>query len=395
VTSTVPGFGVATEPDPGSLDGFVDLASRRFGGSVVAATDETFAPKENLILPSVPTFTARTFGQRGQVYDGWETRRRREPGHDWAIVRLGLPGVVHGVVVDTAHFTGNYPESAALDGRCEDGYPGAAQLAGAADGWLSLVPRRRLRGDTRNVFAVAARQLVTHLRLTIHPDGGVARLRVYGEVVPDPRRLLDLSLDLAALENGGRVEECSNRYYSAPDNVIAPGRPATMGEGWETRRRRGEGNDWLRLRLAAAGHVRQVVLDTTHFIGNAPGAARILGCDATVADPADPASWWELLPRTRLQPDTRHWFDTDPNPRTTHARVDIYPDGGLARVRLHGVLSTDGRAELTLRWWNALPAAEAERLLLAAGLPADQAGAAAAGRPDADLPDPLRAELLP
>jgi allantoicase len=394
VTATVPGLAGGGEPDPGSLDGFVDLASRRFGGSVVVANDETFAPKESLILPSVPTFTARTFGHRGQVYDGWETRRRREPGHDWAMVRLGLPGVVHGVVVDTAHFTGNYPEACSIDGRCEDGYPAAAELIAADADWIGLVPRRRLRGDTRNVFAAGPRQLVTHVRLAIYPDGGVARLRVYGEVVPDPRRLLDLSLDLAALENGGRVEECSNRYYSAPDNVIAPGRPATMGEGWETRRRRGDGNDWLRLRLAAAGHVRQVVLDTTHFVGNAPGAARILGCDATATDPADPANWWELLPRTRLQPDTRHWFDTDPNRRATHAQVDIYPDGGLGRIRLHGVLAADGRVELTRRWWNALPAAAAQRLLLDAGLPADQAQAAAAARPAADLPPALHAELL-
>jgi allantoicase len=394
MTGTVPGLAGGGEPDPGSLDRFVDLASRRFGGSVVAANDETFAPKESLILPSVPTFTARTFGHRGQVYDGWETRRRREPGHDWAVVRLGLPGIVHGVVVDTAHFTGNYPEAASVDGRWEDGYPAAAELVGTEAGWAGLVPRRRLRGDTRNVFAAGPRHLVTHVRLAIYPDGGVARLRVYGEVVPDPRRLLELSLDLAALANGGRVDDCSNRFYSAPDNVIAPGRPATMGDGWETRRRRGDGNDWLRLRLAGAGHIRQAVVDTTHFVGNAPGAARILGCDATAADPADPASWWELLPRTRLQPDTRHRFDTDPTRRATHAQVDIYPDGGLGRVRLYGDLATDGRSELAHRWWNALPATAAARLLLAAGLPADQAESTAAGRPATDLPAALRPGLL-
>jgi allantoicase len=375
------------ELDPGSLDGFVDLASRRFGGSVVAANDETFAPKESLILPSVPTFAARTFGHRGQVYDGWETRRRREPGQDWAVVRLGLPGIVHGVVVDTAHFTGNFPESCSIDGQWADGYPTAAELLDAEAEWVNLVPRRRLRGDTRNVFAVSLREVVTHVRLVIYPDGGVARLRVYGEVVPDPRRLLDLSLDLAGLANGGRVEDCSNRYYSAPENVIAPGRPATMGEGWETRRRRGEGNDWLRLRLAGAGHVRQAVLDTTHFVGNAPGSARILGCDATATDPGDPSSWWELLPRTRLQPDTRHWFNTDPTPRLTHAQVDIYPDGGLARVRLYGDIAADGRDEMTRHWWNALPPVAADRLRLAADQATD-----APPTPDADPTAGLRAD---
>jgi allantoicase len=377
-----------------SLDRFVDLASRRVGGSVLAANDETFAAKEALILPAVPTFTARTFGPRGQIYDGWETRRRRDPGHDWAVIRLGLPGVVHGVVVDTAHFTGNYPESAALDGQWADGYPTAPELLARNADWINLVPNRRLRGDTRNVFAVPVRQQVTHVRLMIFPDGGVARLRVYGEVVPDPRRLVDLSIDLAALENGGRVEDASNRFYSAPDNVIGPGRPTTMGDGWETRRRRGEGNDWLRLRLAAAGHVRQIVLDTTHFVGNAPGSARVLGCDATEDDPDDLASWWELLPQTRLQPDTRHWFSTDPSRRATHARVDIYPDGGLGRIRLYGDLTADGRADITRTWWNSLPAPAAAGLLADAGVSATAAADAVEARPEAPLPEALRASLL-
>jgi allantoicase len=384
------------EPDPGMLDGLVDLASRRLGGSVIAANDETFAPKESLILPSVPVFTARTFGHRGQVYDGWETRRRRDAGFDWVVLRLGVPGVVHGVVVDTAHFTGNHPESAGIEGRWVDGYPGAGEVIGEPADWVGLIPRRRLRGDTRNVFAVApgTRQVVSHARLLIYPDGGVARLRVYGEVVPDPRRLLGMTVDLAAVQNGGRVEDASNRFYSAPENVIAPGAAATMGDGWETRRRRGGGNDWLRLRLAGAGHIRQLVLDTSHCVGNAPGAARVLACDATTGDPADPGSWWELLPQTRLQPDTRHWFSTDPTERATHVRVDIYPDGGMARVRVYGDLATDGRVELTRRWWNALPDLAAERLLVGSGEDPAVARDAVRGRPEADLPAVLRPLLL-
>jgi allantoicase len=392
----LPAAGVGGEPDPGTLDGLLDLASRRLGGSVIAANDETFAPKESLILPSVPVFTARTFGHRGQVYDGWETRRRREAGFDWAVVRLGVPGVVHGVVVDTAHFTGNFPESAAVEGRWVDGYPGVGEVIGEPADWVGLIPRRRLRGDTRNVFAVAPgiRQAASHVRLLIYPDGGVARLRVYGEVVPDPRRLLGMTVDLAAAENGGRLEDASNRFYSAPENVIAPGTAATMGDGWETRRRRGAGNDWLRLRLAGAGHIRQLELDTTHFVGNAPGAARVLACDATTGDLADPGSWWELLPHTRLQADTRHWFSTDPTERATHVRVDVYPDGGLARVRVYGDLATDGRLDLTRKWWNALPDLAAERLLVDSGEDPARARDAVLGRPEGDLPAVLRPLLL-
>jgi len=381
-----------TDPT-GGLDRLLDLASRRLGAGVIAASDETFAAKEHLILPSAPTFAARTFGPKGQVYDGWETRRRRGPGHDWAIVRLGAPGVVHGVVVDTAFFTGNYPESCSVEGCWADGHPGPDELAGAG-AWTTLVGRSRLAGDTRNGLPASRERLVTHVRLTIHPDGGVARLRVHGEVVADPRRLLGAPVDLAAAEHGGRVEDCSDRYFSAPDNVLLPGQAVTMGDGWETRRRRGEGNDWLLLRLGGAGHVRRAVLDTTHFVGNAPGAARLVGCDSTTADPTDPGSWWELLPRTRLQPDTPHWFRTDGTPRATHVRLDIYPDGGLARLRLYGDLAPDARAAVARRWWDLLPATAARRLLIDAGLPAAQARQAVAARPDADLPTTLRPVLL-
>jgi allantoicase len=371
----------------------IDLASRRFGAGVLAASDETFAPKENLILPSAPTFAAQTFGPKGQVYDGWETRRRRDPGHDWALIRLGAPGLVHRIVVDTAFFTGNYPESCSVEGCWADGHPGPVELAEGA-GWSTLVGRSPLAGDTENALPAARERLVTHVRLTIYPDGGVARLRVHGEVVPDPRRLVGVTVDLAAAQNGARVEDCSDRYYSSPDNLLLPGQAVTMGEGWENRRRRGEGNDWVLLRLAGAGHVRHAILDTTHFVGNAPGAARLLGCDATTSDPAESGAWWELLPRTRLQPDTPHWFRTDSTRPATHVRLDVYPDGGLARVRLHGDLTPDAREALARRWWDLLPATAARRLLVAAGLPAAQARAAVAARPDADLPPALRLVLL-
>jgi allantoicase len=366
------------------LYGLVDLASRRLGAGVVAANDESFAPKENLILPSTPTHSPGTFGHRGQVYDGWETRRRRSPGHDWVIVRLGAPGVVHRVVVDTAHFTGNFPESCWIDGCCADGYPSPEELQAGTD-WHPLLGRSPLRGNSRYAFDADARSLVTHVRLSIEPDGGVARLRVLGNVVPDPRRLRGLTVDLAALENGARVEDCSDSYFSVPEQAILPGLAATMGEGWETRRRRGGGNDWLRLRLAAAGHVRQAVVDTTHFLGNAPGWVRLVALDG--------GATWELLPRTRLQPDTPHWFAIDGTRPATHVRLDAYPDGGLARLRLYGDLAPAGRLALAQRWWNALPAARAKALLAAAGVEPGAAARLTAERPGT-IPDPLRPELL-
>jgi allantoicase len=325
-----------------------DLASRRFGGGVVWASDELFAERENLIKPAAPVFQPSTFGHKGQIYDGWETRRRRSPGDDHAIIRLGLPGVIRGVVVDTSFFTGNYPPFASVDACSVDDYPSPEELA-AAD-WQPLVPRSPLRGDARNEFEVTPGRRFTHVRLTIHPDGGVARLRVHGVPVPD-LTFLDLgSMDLAALENGGRIYGCSNMFYSSPANLISPGFAATMGDGWETARRRDDGNDWVAVELAARGVIRHAELDTSHFKGNAPGWATLSGCDTQVADPNDYGSWFTLLPKVRLQPDTRHRFpliDADP---ATHVRLDIHPDGGMARLRLPGALTDDGRESLLRRW---------------------------------------------
>jgi allantoicase len=323
-----------------------DLALRTLGGSVAAASDESFAEKENLINPWAPAFQAHTFGLKGQEYDGWETRRRRSPGHDWVIVRLGLPGVIRGVVVDTAWFKGNYPPYASVEACSADGYPPPGDLAG----WAEIVPRSPLKGDTAHEFEVSAGRRFTHVRLSIFPDGGVARLRVHGDVVPDPRLLTGLTVDLAALANGAIVTGCSDMFYSSPANVIMPGSARHQAEGWETARRRDEGNDWVTLRLAGPGVVRLAELDTSNLRFNAPGEARIRGADARTASLDDEDAWFDILPRTRLQPDTAHRFRVDPGRATTHARVDIYPDGGLARVRLHGTLTPDGERDLFTRW---------------------------------------------
>jgi allantoicase len=359
-----------------------DLASRRLGGSVVYANDELFAERENLIKPEAPAYSTYTFGHKGQVYDGWETRRRREPGHDLAIVRLGAAGVVRGVVVDTAFFKGNYPPEVSVEGAGVEGYPSPAELQEAE--WVPLVPRSPVKGDAQNPFPVEAPQRVTHVRLCMYPDGGVARLRVHGEVVPDPRFLGTGAVDLAALVNGGVVTGCSNMFYSSPTNLISPGEARVMGEGWETARRRDEGNDWVELRLAGPGTVRLAELDTRYFVGNAPGWASLRGRDGR-SGAEDPAGWVELLPRTRLQPDTRHLFRLPGTAEVTDVRLDVFPDGGLARVRLYGDLGAQGLAALGLRWLNSLPAAQAHELLESCCASRAWVERMAAGRPYADV----------
>ncbi|MFC1422942.1 allantoicase [Streptacidiphilus sp. N1-12] len=363
----------------------VNLAARTLGAGVVAANDELFAEKENLIVAAPAEFRPHTFGHKGQIMDGWETRRRRGAGidephptdndHDWAIVRLGVPGVVRGVVVDTAHFTGNYPETASIEAASVPGTPSPEELAAAE--WTELVPRSALKGDTAHEFPVQVEQRFTHVRLNIWPDGGVARLRVHGEVVADPRDLDGLTFDLAAQEFGGVATGASDRYFSSPHNLNSLGRAAVMGEGWETRRRRNKDNDWVELDLAGTGEVLAVEVDTTHFVANCPGWASVSGRD-------EAGEWFDLLPRTRLQPDTRHRLRVVPQRPVTAARLNVFPDGGVARLRLTGRLTESGRAALALRWLNLVPAAEAAQALAEAGLSEPEAASVTAARPFAD-----------
>jgi allantoicase len=361
-----------------------DVASRALRGSVIAASDEFFAEKENLIKPGAATFSPETFGHKGQVYDGWETRRRRgadaalppEGQHDWVIVRLGAPAVVHAVVVDTAFFRGNFPQACSVEACYADGYPDSAALSGEGVRWMEIVPRSPLGGDTPHVFEVALERRFSHVRLRIYPDGGVARLRVHGCVVPDPSLLAGLTFDLAALENGGDIMACSDQFYSVPRNAISPGLPRVMGEGWETRRRREPGNEWLTVALTARSVITAAEIDTSGYIGNSPGAVRLRGLDSPDArsavvsqantDAAE-ADWFDLLPVTALLPDTPHRFRLagaglagagPPGSRpVTAVRLDVYPDGGIARLRLHGSLTDDGLAAVRRRWEQTGPPA--------------------------------------
>jgi len=319
-----------------------NLASERFGSAVIVANDEFFAPKEGLIKASAPEWREGVYNERGKWMDGWETRRRREPGYDWAILRLGLPGRVRGVVIDTSFFTGNYPERASIDACALEGVPSAEMLTGSDVEWWSLLAPANLRGNAANPFTIdSLDRRVTHLRLNIFPDGGVARLRVHGIVEPDERVFANQrEVDLAATESGGFVVSCSDMHYGNPQNMLQPGRSTHMGDGWETKRRRGPGHDWAIVRLARRGMVDRIELDTDHYKGNAPGQCMLEYCDAgSVIDSRaeiPDAIWKPLVTETPLQPHARHSF-ADFSPTTaTHVRLNILPDGGVARLRVFG-----------------------------------------------------------
>jgi allantoicase len=293
----------------------IDLASERLGGVVLLANDEFFAPKENLLKSSKPVFIEDKYTDRGKWMDGWESRRRRSPGHDWCIIRLGLPGIIRGVVVDTSHFRGNHPEHCSIEACSVEGHPDGEQLTNPSIRWVELLPESALQEDAHNRFPIENPHRFTHLRFNIFPDGGVARLRVHGEVVPDWKQLnwKESEIDLAAIENGGSVVACSDMFFGSGHNLIMPGPAKSMSDGWETRRRRQPGFDWAMIKLGISGSIRRVEVDTRYFKGNFPESCSLEASNADRIPAEDPTassiSWQELLPRTKLEADTRHFFE--------------------------------------------------------------------------------------
>jgi allantoicase len=321
-----------------------DLAAERLGGAVIAANDEFFAAKENLVKATAPVWKEGEYTDRGKWMDGWETRRRRETGHDWCIVRLGVPGIVRGVIVDTAFFRGNYPEHCSIEASDLPGVVAAERLQ--AGRWVPILPKAALQDDTKNAFAIASDARWTHLRLNIFPDGGVARLRVHGEAAPDWAALTEGGgwVDFAALEHGGRVIAKSDMFFGNANNMLQPGASTHMGDGWETKRRRGPGHDWAIVRLGRSGTIHRIEIDTDHFKGNAPGSCSLEGAKLD-GDEVEGAVWTPLLAEAKLQPHARHHWEREVAAAgdVTHVRLNIFPDGGIARLRLFGTAAAPAR----------------------------------------------------
>jgi allantoicase len=351
-----------------------DLASQRLGGRVLLANDEFFAPKENLLKPSTPMFIEHRYTARGKWMDGWETRRRRSPGYDWCIIRLGLPGILRGVIVDTSFFKGNYPELFSLE-ACDLG--GVApyrnerkRLRAGRTQWSEILPQTALKGDSRNLFEVGSPGRSTHLRLNIYPDGGVARLRIHGEVVPETKRGAGGDIDLVAMQNGGRVLSSSDEFFGTPLNLLKPGRAKNMGDGWETKRRRGPGNDWVILRLGLPGTIHRMEVDTNHFKGNFPESCSVETCNlvlrAAEIPSLDAANWQILLSRTKLKANYRHVFRKDLRNvgLVTHLRLQIFPDGGVSRLRVWGRPPQNADNLQGIDHFNALSPVRARKALL-------------------------------
>lgn len=315
---------------------YPNLALPALGAEAIFATDDFFADKARLIDAAEPVFIPGKYDDHGKWMDGWESRRRRGPGHDWCVVRLGVAGRIMGVDIDTRHFTGNFPPAAALDGCA----PGADPER--EESWTPILAAVPLKGDSHHYHAIDGAGPFSHVRLHIYPDGGVARLRVHGVPERDWSGLPPGGeIDLAALENGGIAVAWSDAHYGNPSKMLAPGRGVDMGDGWETRRRREPGNEWAIVALGVPGTVRRIVVDTAHYKGNFPDRVSI---QAARLDHAidrllvtQSMFWATLLPETKMAADAIHTLDAVAalGP-VTHVRVNSIPDGGISRLRLFG-----------------------------------------------------------
>jgi allantoicase len=319
----------------------IDLAQPRLGAEVVYATDDFFADKSRLIDSAEPVFIPGKYDSNGKWMDGWESRRKRIPGHDWCVVRLGVPGIIAGFEIDTRHFTGNYPPEAEI-GVCRSD----VRVPDERTAWTRITPRLKLQGDDRIFVAVEHDEPATHVRFNIFPDGGVARLRVWGRVAKDWSKVgPDERLDLLAMENGGRGIIANDEHYGRVENLTAPGRGVNMGDGWETRRRREPGHDWAILKLGAPGRIDEVAVDTAHFKGNYPDRCFLQAAPTADGSPEEIAvaseKWPLLLPPAKLEADKVHVFRDSLADlgAISFVRLNIVPDGGVSRLRMIGRVS--------------------------------------------------------
>jgi allantoicase len=316
-----------------------DLAAERLGGKVLYATDDFFAEKENLILPTRGIFIHDKYTDRGKWMDGWESRRKRTPGHDWAIIQLGVSGKITGFDIDTNFFLGNHPPHASVEAINLPNAEGISDWENLA--WKEILPKSHLDAGSQNFYECQSNEIFTHLRLHIYPDGGVARFRVYGEVFKNWDAVsTNETIDLAAATNGGQSIACNDMFFSSMSNLIMPNRGANMGDGWETKRNRTPNNrDWVIVKLAHKGTVDKIVVDTCHFKGNYPDSCSIECCSSDNDEAViNNGEWQTLLPQQKLSADNEHEFVKEMNAHgpITHVRLNIFPDGGISRLRLFG-----------------------------------------------------------
>ena len=321
-----------------SIQGLVNLASPKMGTKILAFSDDFFGEVTRMLNDKDPIFIEDKYDNHGKWMDGWESKRRRDGGNDWAILKLGSAGIISKIEIDTSYFTGNFPPFFSLEGIYSETEPNKDS------NWKSLIAKTNLVGDCKNNFELNLQEKFNFVRLQIFPDGGVARIRLFGEVKYNWDRFNNEEIiELSSLKLGGSILAYNNAHYGDVSALLSEGRGKTMGDGWETRRRREPGNDWIIIKLAQKGIIEKIEIDTAHFKGNYPDRASIqaisIDKNITTKDLIQSSENWDvILDETKLTADNIHEYEINSNSKAeaTHIRLNIYPDGGVSRLRIFG-----------------------------------------------------------
>lgn len=313
--------------------GLIDFCSNAIDGEIVSLSDQYFADAANLLNPADPIRRAGYFVPTGAWFDGWETRRHNKQPTDWVIIKLGVTGTAEGCEVDTAYFNGNEAPAISVEACVSE----TDDVSSAS--WTEIVSKTPCGPSQRHFFkfTTPVTELYTHLRLHQHPDGGIARFRYFGTVRPRFPGDKSEILDLASVKNGAVALACSDQHFGRKENLLLPGRGKDMGDGWETARSRAPGHqDWVVVKLGASAKIKKIVIDTAYFRGNFPQRGEVYAAALQDASSIETAEW-TLLAGGELKADIEHEFESAIQDRAfTHAKLVIYPDGGVKRLRIFG-----------------------------------------------------------
>jgi allantoicase len=316
----------------------MNLAEPRLGSKVIFKTDDFFASANRIINPNPPIFKEGVFDKHGKWMDGWETRRRRRrKGFDYLIIKLGKPGKIFNVDVDTAHFSGNQPTYTSLEACHSNKKPNNKSK------WITILNKKKLGPNKNHNFKIKNKSIFTHVKLNIYPDGGIARLRIYGEVEMKKVNFGNKIINLSSMLNGASIIGCNNEHFGKAENTLAPGKGKNMGDGWETRRSRGKNFDWLIIKLGRTGTINRIEIDTHHFKGNYPDMCSVQATyvpnkisNYSVVKKSN--KWKSLLNKVKLKANKKHSFNnkTMQKNKINYIKINIYPDGGISRIRTFG-----------------------------------------------------------
>ena len=316
-------------------NGLIDLAQPRLGTKVIYKTDDFFASASRIISPTNPVFKEGVFDKHGKWMDGWESRRKRTLGHDFIILKLGKPGKISKVDVDTSHFNGNQPGMVSIEGA------NSSSNKINHFKWVPILSKKKTKANSHHYFSINNKKIFTHIKFNIFPDGGVARLRLYGSIAKS-NNLKNKKINLASLLDGASVIACNNEHFGKAENILAPGKAKNMGDGWETRRRRDKGNDWLILNSIDGSFIDKIEISTHHFKGNFPShcslQAAYLNTKNSKKIVNSSNKWKYLLKNTKLSANKTHTFKNSlmKKEKINYIKINIFPDGGISRFKIFG-----------------------------------------------------------